>query len=283
EAARRSECRNKLKQIGLALHNYHDTHGAFPPGGISHNTMTAANWCTGGGGSSAPGYSFATWTVMILPFLDQSPRYNQLNFGATFISIADRGQSGGNNDVEWARPFGSLQCPSDPNSGTEINNNNYYGSQGGGTSADAVCTNSAGNRYWMTNGVLYHNSSTRMRDITDGTSNVFLVGETKYQSLKAGNPSQYLGWASSDWPLATYGSPTQVAGAVLPINSVDINPGTAHTFDYLTRIFGSWHEGGCHFLLCDGSVQFVSENVNTTVYQQTGKRSDGLPIGSMFE
>jgi len=277
EAARRSDCKNRMKQIGLALHNYHDTHRVFPPGGVSDVAVTGSNWCMTG-----VGYSKFPWTVQILPYLDEGSRYNSFNPSLNLISIADRGNSA--NDTEWQRPNSKYQCPSDPNSQPGINNNNYFGVQGGGAgSADASCTNTAGNRYWMVNGILYHNSSTRMSHITDGTTNVFLVGETKYQSIKAGNPSQYYGWASSDWPLPTYGSPSQVAGAVVAINSAAHYPAVNHTFDVQTRTFGSYHEGGCHFTMADGSVHFVSENVDLTIYQQMGKRADGLPISNFLQ
>jgi len=285
EAARRSDCKNRLKQLGLAVHNYHDTHGAFPPGGVSHNPVSGANWCTSGGTTASPGYSFAPWTVSILPYLDEAPRYNQFNFSLPITSIGDR-PAANSNTVEWQRPNSKYQCPSDPASAPAINNNNYFGCQGGrGTSTDVSCTNSAGGRYWLTNGVLYHNSSTRIRDIVDGTTNVFLIGETKYQSLKAWapNPSspQWYGWASSDWPYATYGSPSQVAAASLPINARQINQ--QHTFDVQTQLFGSWHVGGCHFVMCDGSVHFVSENISQVLYQTTAKRADGLPTQGIVE
>jgi prepilin-type N-terminal cleavage/methylation domain-containing protein len=280
EAARRTQCRNNLKQLGLALHNYHDTHRAFPPGGVSRVSTSGTTWCVTNGGFS--GYSFAPWTVLILPMLDDSSRYNRIDFSQTLISIADRGQSSAGNNEEWARSNPKYQCPSDPNSSPSINNNNYFGCQGGGTAtgSDVICTNAAGNRYWMQNGILYHNSSTRMQDIVDGTSSTFLVGETRYQSVRAANSSQYYGWASSDWPYATYGSPSQVSGACLPINSSTLNPGISGqiTFDIGTRMFGSFHVGGAHFLLADGSVHFLSENMDLVTYQRAGRRNDGSVI-----
>lgn len=281
EAARRTQCKNNLKQLGLALHNYHDTHRVFPPGGISNATTTGNTWCvTNWNGFT--GFSFAPWTVLILPMLDESARYNQLDFSRTFISIADRGQSTAGNNAEWARPNAKYQCPSDPNSSSAVNNNNYFGCQGGGTATttDVVCTNAAGNRWWMKNGILYHNSSTRIQDVIDGTSNTFLVGETRYQSTQSANNSQYYGWASSDWPMVSFGSPSQVAGASLPINSSNLNPGILGqtTFDVMTRMFGSHHTGGCHFLVADGSVQFISQNIDLLTYQNAGRRADGSVI-----
>jgi len=281
EAARRTQCGNQVKQIALAMHNYHDSFGSLPSGGISANTMSATNWCTGGGGSSALGYSQAAWTALILPYLEASALYESINFKATFISIADRGHDGGPNDAAWNLPMPMYQCPSDPNSGAQVNNLNYFGVQGGGTSSDAACKNSAGNRYWMTNGMIFHNSEMRFANATDGTSNTYLIGETKYQSLKAGNPSQHYGWASSDWPYGTYGSPSTVAGAVLSINSQPSysEPGAgAHTFDVQTRLFGSRHPGGCFMGFADGSVSFAQETMNLSVHQQLGNRSNGLPL-----
>ena len=269
EAARRSTCKNKIKQIGLALHNYHDSFLIFPPSGVSSAT---GNYCTAG-----PGYSGAPWTVQILPYLDGATRYNQVNFSATFISIADRGFDSGNNDIEWRRPNRNFQCPSDPNSTETVNNNNYYGVQGGGN-VGVICT-SVSVRPWMNSGIIFHNGNVRMSRISDGTTNVYLVGETKYQPLTAGNPSQYLGWASSDWPYPTYGAPSNTAGAVLPINSSTTNPAKSHTFSENNRMFGSNHAGGCHFLMADGSVHFVSENIDLTTYQTLAVRDDGQPVG----
>ncbi len=175
EAARRSTCKNNLKQIGLALHNYLDTHRVFPPSGVSAHGTTGSSWCslTPGPGTS---YSFAPWTVLVLPFLDEAPRYNNFNFSGPFISIQDTAAFGSGdaaNRAEWFRNNNKYQCPSDPNSSDATRNNNYFGVQGGETPA---CSNSSGVRLWMNSGVIHHNSRVKMRDITDGSSNVFLVG-----------------------------------------------------------------------------------------------------------
>ena len=276
EAARRSTCKNKLKQIGLALHNYHDTHRTFPPSGVSANAISGSTWCsaTPGPGTS---FSYAPWTVFVLPFLDDSPRYNNFNFSGPFISIQDHsafGNGDAGNRAEWFRNNNNYQCPSDPNSSDTTRSNNYFGVQGGET---VSCANSGGVRVWMNSGMIHHNSKVKMRDVTDGTSNVFLVGETKYQSTNQTN-YQYYTWASSDWP-RTVGSPAQVAAAELPINSGSHTPDVSHTFDIQSRTFGSYHVGGCHFLMADGSAHFVSENVDLTLYRNLAKKSDGLPVG----
>ncbi len=280
EAARRTSCKNKMKQIGLALHNYHDTHRTFPPGGVSAHSNSGTGWC-----SLAPGagtsYSFAPWTVLILPFLDESPRYENFNFSGPFISIQDNaafGNSDAANRTEWLRNNSKYQCPSNPNASDSTLTNNYFGVQGGET---ASCSNSGGVRVWMTSGTIYHNSKVKMRDLTDGTSNVFLVGETKYQSTNQ-TISQYYTWASSDWP-RTLGSPAQVAAAVLPINSGTHTPETAHTFDIQSRTFGSHHVGGCQFLMADGSIHFISENIDLTLYRTLAKRADALPAGGFSQ
>jgi len=279
EAARRTSCKNSMKQIGLALHNYHDTHNVFPPGGISNISNVPTDFCSqpigGGGGIS---FSQAPWTVMILPFMEENARYDNMNFSAGFISMQDDvayGNANAANRTEWLRPNSKYQCPSDPYSNETTGTNNYFGVQGGET---AFCSNSDGVRVWMKDGMLYHNSNTRMRDVTDGTSNVFLLGETKYQSSSDVNV-QFYRWASSDWPRSA-GQPAQVSAALFPINSQPApKPGGAASFNVMNRLFGSYHPGGCHFVMADGSVHFVSQNVDVTTYRTLAKRGDGLPVG----
>tara|TARA_R110002095_G_scaffold213518_1_gene204261 strand:+ start:927 stop:1169 length:243 start_codon:yes stop_codon:yes gene_type:complete len=79
------------------------------------------------------------------------------------------------------------------------------------------------------------------------------------------------------------GSPAQVAAADLPINSGANTPDTGHTFDIQSRTFGSYHVGGCHFLMADGSVHFLSENLDLTLYRALAKRADGLPVGGLSQ
>ncbi|MCA9089676.1 MAG: DUF1559 domain-containing protein [Planctomycetaceae bacterium] len=116
EAARRSQCKNNLKQLGLALHNYHDTFNTFPPGGVS---ALANSNCNPTGGSE-PANQGAPWTVLVLPYVDEAPRYNSFNFDTYFISFfngypptSGYGGSGGNY-TEQVRPCNRFQCPSEP-------------------------------------------------------------------------------------------------------------------------------------------------------------------------
>lgn len=277
EAARRTQCKNKMKQIGLALHNYHDTHNVFPPGGTSNNSTSPANFCQGGG--SATTYSLAPWTVHVLPFLDDAARYNEFDLNYPVISIQDIaafGNGHAGNRTAWLRGNEKYNCPSDPNSARN-GTNNYFGVQGGNSNS---CKGTSTERWWEKTGMLFHNSSVRMRDVTDGTSNVLLLGETKYQSTKDANLSgmQFYRWASSDW-FHSNGSPSQVASAAIQINSQPAPITSSNSFNAQTRTFGSFHTGGCHFTMADGSVHFFSENMDAGVYQGVGVRSDGLPVG----
>jgi len=292
EAAARSTCQNKVKQIGVAMHNFASANGTFPRGGTTTpelNTSTA-NWCTSNGGGGSGNGSFFTWPVYILPYIEEDNRFKNMDPTKTVPSL-NTGYGGGQstgNDAEWARPLSKYQCPSDPNSGSGMTNLNYLGVQGGGADSSAAsCTNGTGLRFWMLTGVIYHNSKTRITDITDGTSNTYLVGETKYyphRSAPSGSPAQYYAWASSDWPLdggGRFGSPTAVAGTVLGINSQTANASTAMTFDITTRTFGSNHPGGCFFGLADGSVSFVTNGIDIAIYRALGTRADGLPVGGV--
>ncbi|MEW4564446.1 DUF1559 domain-containing protein [Bremerella sp. JC770] len=281
EAARRMSCQNKMKQLALAMHNYHDTFGSFASGGISDLSTQASNFCSKTVGSGGLGFSQAPWTVLILPFIEEGPRYDAFDLGAGIISIQDiaaHGNANAANRTEWFRNNDKYQCPSDPYSNEATRTNNYYGVQGGET---PFCTNSGGNRFWNKDGMIYHNSGTKFRDATDGSSNVFLLGETNYQPTLESNTSdpQYSTWASSDWP-RDYGIPSQVASASLPINSQDPPvPGGGHVFDVASRTFGSYHPGGCQFAMADASVHFFAETMDLTTYRTLAKRSDGLPVG----
>ncbi len=287
EAARRSTCKNKMKQIGLALHNYHDTHRVFPPGGITQQNFAAGDsfsyatsgWCTGttvlGASAGTLGRDGrAPWTVMILPFLDDANRYNSFDFEGAFTSRKSDAGSSATNDAAWLLGNSKYQCPSDPNSESSINNLNYMGVQGGGGTEACESTS---NRVYYTSGILFVNSKVKIRDITDGTSNTFLVGESKYMITPGGQATKYYGWASG----THFGSgevPSTMTAARDQINSLDSSGGASATWSQQSGMFGSFHVGGCHFTLADGSVRFVSENVNLGTYQLLGQRADDNPI-----
>ena len=280
EAARRSTCKNKLKQIGLALHNYHDSHSIFPPGFVSSETGTCPR-------SNATGFPTtstrmgASWAVLILPFIDQAPLYNKFDTtNGLFFGLYPMGSHARTPHTESALQLlrnVAFECPSDPNSATENSNCNYFGVMGGGTG----CTNGS-TRYSFNNGIFWNNSNMAIRRIKDGTSNTFLVGETRYMPLRTGSSSWYSTWASNYYwgDSATSGQyPCTLAGAQLAINSVDSDPAKAGLWNSVTRLFGSHHVGGCHFLLVDGSVHFISENIDLATYQQLAQRDDKLPTG----
>jgi len=285
EASRRSSCSNNAKQIGLALHNYHDTHGAFPAGSwIFNNAGTGSTSCTSTAGRRAP------WTVSILPFIELQSLYDESNLTGEFVcSNAESPTSGANRDV-WRQRVATYQCPSFPARSNPNNHSNYYGVMGGGPHGWGYCQSSNSGRRFYRNGILFQNSDIRLADVTDGTANTFLVGEQRYQLLDGGRPdSHWLGWAST-----IRGGGSSVTG-VLAAAQLPINIFNGHGDKYDTtfassgtpppqgqglsqRSFGSYHPGGCHFVMADATVRFIPETIDTNAYYYLAIRDDGEAI-----
>lgn len=273
EAARRSQCRNNLKQIGLALHNYHDTFGVFPPGYIDTRP--------GGGANKDGGWA---WSAHILPYLDQGNIYSKINFNyppyGTPGTISD---PAGNNNAAVATSLTVFNCPTDIKPETRPINRN----QAGGTDALATTSYAASNGAFdgepclesngaivttvRNNGLFVVNKVRRMADIRDGSSNVIAVGEVSWWEMISVGSSTY----GSDRNFL-YGSIATGGGPKCD----NITPGSNGAFNVLRaakqkvngplvgglkhRAFHSYHTGGAHFLLGDGSVRFISENLDHT-------------------
>jgi prepilin-type processing-associated H-X9-DG protein len=164
------------------------------------------------------------------------------------------------------QPIPLYRCPSDKRFQTSPNLNSYFGVQGGGSAPDCGNTSCSppNQRGWYVSGILFAGSNIPISSITDGTSNVFLLGESRYANVT---------WAASGKQDGC-AVPLNVAGAQDTINLYPNTDGVAGT-----RGFSSYHPGGCHFALADGSVQFVSENIDLTTYRQLARRGDERPVG----
>ena len=283
EAARRSACKNNMKQIGLALHNYHDTHTCFPPGNVVRG-LVSSNCRASDRTSSVPNAHGAPWTVLILPFMEESALYDQFDFSAGFGYTWSAGMSAPNQTPQ-RMTMTKYHCPSSPLSTSGYPGNHYYGVSGGGT-PETGCSSTYPN---FRNGAFFLNSSIRMSHLTDGTSNVFLVGEqsmashptnTSYTGTGAGTGIPWSGTARGD--NGTHGFHANVAGSQYAINSSRAQGDAGdHRWTVMTRTFSSHHQGGCHMMMADGSVHFLSENINLALYRSLGIRDDALPIGGL--
>jgi prepilin-type N-terminal cleavage/methylation domain-containing protein len=243
EAARRAGCSNHLRQLGLALHQYHETHHILPPG-----TIVAAKYPlkTSGWG----------WGAQILPYLEQGPLFNSLNL---LMSTAD-----GANLTALGLSLTVFTCPTDP-APSRI-------PVGSLTLATGNFAGSAGSRGFRTPGVLYEMSDVDFGKITDGLSQTFLAGERLNQAdPKIGNYTSgwYGGLSSRSGNLPNSIATIDVVGFV-PIN---MSP-------KLPACFGSLHPQGAQFVMCDGSVHFISQTINARVYQALGTRSGGEMINT---
>jgi len=270
EAARRSSCKNNLKQIGLALHNYHDTHGAFPPGWIGVEQAAPFR-------PDVEGPSGMSWQVMILPFMDQAPLYNQLNFSQPVIQTVPN-----QNNILFQTTITGYRCPSDAgperwdieeegSPGTVLQTNlpnaNYPGVFGTTEIHDCE-TVGLGNNCWG-NGVFGHNTAYKMRDLIDGTSNTFLVGERASRlNVPAGEPAHLSTW------VGVIPEGEEAFARILGGTDHPPNDPAGHLED-----FSSFHEGGAQFLLGDGRVRFVSENIDEGLYESLATRQGGEVVG----
>ena len=259
EAARRSECKNKLKQIGLALHNYESTYSVFPFG-----------WSSRGWG----------WATMLLPNLEHQPFYQQIaantsNFGTSCTS---------NSDTQT--PLGIFRCPTDAGPATAVlpgntikyGRSNYMAVFSGVALSSTLVINETGG-----GGAFHRNSSRRMRDFQDGLSQTLIIGERGSEKQsgteKVGGEGYWcgivvnsvigaamvVGDTSPDSPMNHRSNASDSASATSSVNR--------------TKSFSSQHSGGAQFLLGDGSVRFLNENIDSVTYQNLGTIADGNPLG----
>ncbi|MBN1588790.1 MAG: DUF1559 domain-containing protein [Pirellulales bacterium] len=269
EAARRVSCTNKLKQIGLALQNYHSAHRRFPPGGLFGQ----------GPKGDHSGFGFA---AMIMPYMELGVLYDNLDFTKDFNITPNIDQA--------IKAADSFRCPSfsgadgetwtiTPGSIDDLSVGNYSGVSG----ADPPDTSGSPLHYlypsgghcgaYYINGILYPGSRVSVRDIVDGTASTFIVGERIFE-LRS--------WMRGDYYQDTLDRPWLVCSASAKGITKPLNPppgewiydpkiGTRNIL-FNELYFGSEHPGGANFAKADGSVDFVEESVDFAVLKATATR-----------
>jgi len=240
EAARRTQCRNNLRQIGVALHNYHASHNMFPPGYVAGAPYPAT---TNGWG----------WPAMLLPYLDQTPLYNAINFQLPVEHPA--------NLPSVATTLPGFLCPSDQTGSGKFQITDAAGAviigKAPASSYAATVGDDSSDADGLTgNGTFYRNSGTRIADLCDGTSTTVLVGERGFGYVNgtwAGAPNAGLvrAGALNPWKSATGTSPIFLLVHNNWINILTDSDGGLDDFS-------SFHAGGAQLLFADGSVRFIA-------------------------
>lgn len=268
EAARRMQCSNNLKQLVLAMHNYHTAHKTWPPGALVSNNLP--------------------WNVLVLPFIEQQALHDLFDFDEGDFNGGSN-HEGPNKNIHALNRIDGFLCPSNtrqqtshPSStlidGRKTYTSHYYGVAG------PKGDDPSGNPYpydgtsdlhggFASGGVLGRDSAVRMSDITDGTSNTLALGEV---ALQIGPPIGYGptgGGDGSSWVRGIAFGTTSPTGMSSAKNvAVGINQPSPEFND---DPFSSFHPGGATFAKCDGSVTFVSENVDMAVYKSSASRDRG--------
>ena len=294
EAARRSQCKNNLKQFGLALHNYHEAFGVFAPrqSGSGSGSAPPVSVAIGGARTAYAGHLF------LLPYLDQAPRYNEIMSHIPNLVPWDT-----NEFVGKSAPT-VFNCPSDPGLTDPVQPNrtagvNSYAYCAGDSDGDSQTQNAANTdplRPRPTRGMFGALICYGIRDCTDGSSNTIAMAErTRALASPRGRglivPVSPLAFPAQCAALYDRSSQTYLINAA-PLNdsapgyrafagnaffaafSTALPPNSASCVDnsqvlnsiHWERVLasaGSWHIGGAHGLMCDGSVRFFSENINT--------------------
>ena len=280
EAARRSQCTNYMKQIGIALHNYHSTHNCFPPGGINYG------WAGGGTEPADKLVMNYNGLLCLLPFIEQQPLYNKFNFkqcSSHYIRNSTRAVAGdavtsGNADV-ISQPIPTFLCPSDTYDPQLAAGGGGYGIKDGATQR-AYKTNydfSAANNDqsafhdWASGAgvgiskrrMFGENSDTKIQNVLDGTSNTVAVVETCRWVANGSPPA----WGFRGWVMLG------IDLAKNDINTFSIPDSYTWVSDRTTirgrlrdyALAGSLHPGGCNVTLADGSTRFLSETTDLTI------------------
>jgi len=240
EAARRMQCSNNLRQLGLAMHNYHNTHRCFPPGFMVVNEQGQIN-----GGWA--------WAVFLMPFIEQSPLQDKLS-----VTKYTLNQVVSDPDLLPMLQMGLavLKCPSS----TVEPLREYLGGTGKMVStANYMCCRGffrySGQVHLKkrNNGIFYGESATKLRDVTDGTSNTIALGERTVLPIYEQQPKRWPSWCGPGGLTATKGIGSTVSSSVYEKMN---HPTDMH-------LFSSQHPDGASFCFADGSVHFISDTIHS--------------------
>ncbi|WP_437188317.1 DUF1559 domain-containing protein [Planctomicrobium sp. SH668] len=290
EAARRTQCKNNLKQHGLALHTYHDTYSKFPAGG----------------GNVDPAWGESYW-VALLPYLDQAAIYNRWDFAA-----GNSAELKANEEIVSGKTLAWLLCPSSPlpplvqipndawrpNWGAHMVGN-YFGVAGANNSSiwsdpgnipnASLPWAGAGSAIFSDNGLISSKTFKSMSNCTDGMSNTIVIGEISEKLRDSAGGYHEVrpnGNAEGTWFKGNYGGfsgnlmYTTVVVNYPPnaqvVNQVGVYPGGWSAFN---APFTSAHVGGAQVLLGDGAVRFVSNNVHLDTLKHLAAADDRQVIG----
>lgn len=289
EAARRTQCKNNFKQLGLALHNYHDAFSLFPYASANGPYSTPAHVL------NHSGY------VLLLPYMDQGPLYNTVNFsapmgnnlGATWGPVGGAvlaaGGTPANNAAVSSVKLSGLLCPTDNGKQFYVGDGNYgcvsgvlaymttYGFSS--TSPNAWVYWQSENQY--ARAMFGENSNSSLRDITDGSSNTVAMVETTLNV----DDGHVMSWACRAYAGSSIDF-AALSGGGRRINDWGCCSWTTPPYGtYQVGQLGEWggpgslHTGGMQVVLGDGSVRFISENIDATTRMRLGYIADGNPVG----
>jgi type II secretory pathway pseudopilin PulG len=268
EAARRSQCVNNLKQIGVAMHNYHDSNKAFPPGWIYNGTTGQKEW---------------GWAVNLLPYLEQDALYANLDpcrLRLHALAVDPPPSTEVQTLLQTSIP--GFLCPSDVskkladnlNFGTLANwrlaKSNYIACAAWSTKTDGGGTVRYPTRAYDSGGMFYGNSYLKMSDCLDGTSTTIMCSERDYPHHAA----TWAGVGNND-SYGNEGTPRCTFRGTFIINFDFIAAGAPQN---QAKGWASLHPGGVNLLSCDASVNFLSQSANTAVLQSMCIRDDGNAI-----
>lgn len=286
-AAQRSQCKNNLKQFGLALHNYASEYGCLP-------------MASGGNGFSPH--------ARLLPYLDQAPLFKTLNFNSSVKSRTLPTDPA--NAAAWVKTLTVNRCPSDNDTNIGDPNvvggrNNYWTNYGTGVVVSLPGTTPGSTNYGMPmpNGPMYNSSRIKITDILDGTSNTALMSEKligdgsnaiSTPDTDTYRPGTYPANEDEAYQFCQAADPTNLAQQGKSFNGASWLAASNDTTYYFMSIppnqrgcmyppsrmasaANSRHPGGVHVLMCDGSVTFVSNSVALKVWRAIGTRAGKEP------
>jgi prepilin-type N-terminal cleavage/methylation domain-containing protein/prepilin-type processing-associated H-X9-DG protein len=323
ETARKMQCQNSLHNLAIAIHNYHDALNWYPSGSFYDGNGV----CSSGGTPVVPNCENWGWEVLIFPYVEQQNLYTQLQVDYHGLRNVLAGQAANLPDPRelLQLKLALFLCPSDSNPDGHFNSKRHFGGGigtgiGGWGNFEGAVSNYFGNRGPEfrrfplagpdTHGIFMESTSKRIADVTDGTSNTFMVGERDTQICHSGT---WMGIRNPDGS-GTQGFYNVLGNVHVRLNSPDPPVGWNDATAGCYQGFSSLHPGGANFAMCDGSVKFIINNIEFkpfvanaalhdyddhipkdpryaapsgngqvySVYSRLGRRNDGFAVGGEF-